>query len=93
MTHMNSTIKYPNIVVDLSTIDGNAFSVMGAVTRAMKKHGLPTSEVDAYRKEAMSGNYNDLLTVTMNWVAVDYSNDCLMADEDYDDLDYDDDNY
>ena len=93
MTHMNSTIKYPNIVVDLSTIDGNAFSVMGAVTRAMKKHGLPTSEVDAYRKEAMSGNYNNLLTVTMNWVAVDYGNDCLMADEDYDDLDYDDDNY
>lgn len=96
MTHMNSTIKYPNIVVDLSTIDGNAFSVMGAVTRALKQHGLPHFEVDAYREEATSGDYNNLLTVTMNWVAVDYGND-YMTDEEHDEylnsFDDDDDNY
>lgn len=93
MTHMNSTIKYPNIVVDLSTIDGNAFSVMGAVTRAMSRAGVDLDEINQYRREATSGNYDNLLAVTMNWVSIDYSNDGLMVDEDYDDLDYDDDGY
>lgn len=93
MTHMNSTIKYPNIVVDLSTIDGNAFSVMGAVTRAMSRAGVDLDEINQYRREATSGNYDNLLAVTMNWVSIDYSKDGLMVDEDYDDLDYDDDDY
>ena len=90
---MNSTIKYPNIVVDLSTIDGNAFSVMGAVTRAMSRAGVDLDEINQYRREATSGNYDNLLAVTMNWVSIDYSKDGLMVDEDYDDLDYDDDDY
>ena len=82
---MDNTIKYPNIFVDLSSVDGNAFGIMGVVTRAMKKHGLSSSEVDAYRKEAMSGDYENLLVVTMNWVSVDYITDNdQMTDEEHD---------
>lgn len=82
--NMNS-IKYPNIIVDLSTVDGNAFSIMGAVTRAMKKHGVSNDEINQYRKEATSGDYSNLLSVTEEWVTVEYSE---VADYD----DYDDDN-
>jgi len=83
---MNTTTKYPDIVVDLSHIDGNAFSIMGAVTREMKRGGVSREEIDAYRKEATSGDYNHLLAVTGNWVSVE-----IDADEDEDDYDYFDD--
>jgi hypothetical protein len=89
MNNMNTTTKYPNIVVDLSRIDGNAFSIMGAVTREMKRGGVSREEIDAYRKEATSGDYNHLLAVTGNWVSVE-----IDADEyDYDFDDEDDDAY
>jgi len=42
-------------------IDGNAFSVMGYVTRAMRKEGKSKEEIDEYRAKAMSGDYNNLL--------------------------------
>lgn len=83
--------KYPNINVDLSRVDGNAFSIMGAVTRAMRSHGLSYDEEDAYRKEATSGDYNHLLITTGNWVNIvfsDYDDDCE-DDYDSDDFDYD----
>lgn len=83
---MSNNIKYPNIFVDLSRVDGNAFSIMGVVTRAMKQHGLPASEVDAYRKEATSGDYDHLLATTLSWVSVDYIDDGsdYMTDEEHD---------
>lgn len=82
-----NSIKYPNIIVDLSTVDGNAFSIMGAVTRAMKKHGVSNDEINQYRKEATSGDYSNLLAVTEEWVTVEYS-EVADYDDDDDDDDY-----
>lgn len=48
--------------------DGNAFSVMGAATKAMKAAGASKADVDEYTKDAMSGDYNHLLRVTMEAV-------------------------
>lgn len=62
--------KYPNVVVSLTGSDGNAFSVLGAVRRAMKRARLPETEVDAFTKEATSGDYNHLLATAMRWVEV-----------------------
>lgn len=45
--------------------DGNAFAVMGYVTNAMKKEGKTQAEIRAYRTDAMSGDYNNLLAVSM----------------------------
>ena len=73
--------KYPNVTVDLNRVDGNAFSIMGAVTRALRSHGVGSSEQDAYRKEAMSGDYNNLLDVTAKWVNIE----CDVEDEDWED--------
>jgi hypothetical protein len=62
--------KYPAIQVKLIGKDGNAFAIMGAVTKAMKSHKVPNDEITAFRNEAMSGDYNNLLRTTMNWVSV-----------------------
>ena len=61
--------KY-NITVELTGIDGNAFSIMGAVTKAMRRAGVSSEEQDQYFKEATAGDYNQLLVTTMKWVNV-----------------------
>jgi hypothetical protein len=61
--------KY-NVTVPLSEIDGNAFSIMGAVTKAMQRAGVSKEEQGLYFKEATSGDYNQLLATTMEWVEV-----------------------
>lgn len=69
--------KYPQIKVRLVGTNGNAYSIMGKVVEALRK-GLRNkltpeeikNEIDLYRKESMSGDYNHLLTVTMDWINV-----------------------
>jgi len=61
-------IKYPEVEVDLAGEDGNAFSIMGRVQRAMRRAGVPAGEIEAYLKEAGSGDYDHLLATTMRWV-------------------------
>lgn len=73
-------------------IDGNAFSVMGYVTSCMKEMKMDKQACDEYRKDAMSGDYNHLLVVSIEMV--DMLNDLreeqgLCDPEEYDD--YDDD--
>jgi hypothetical protein len=61
--------KY-DIQVQLIGKDGNAFAIMGAVQRALRKAGAPKEEINQYLKEAMSGDYDNLLRTTMDWVEV-----------------------
>lgn len=63
-------IKYPDIEVQLTDTDGNAFAIMGAVTRALKRHGVPVEEITAYEEESTSGDYDNLLQTAMRWVSV-----------------------
>jgi len=62
--------KYPNVKVKLVGRDGNAFAILGAVSGAMRKAKVEKVEVDAFMKEAMSADYDNLLCVCMNWVDV-----------------------
>lgn len=64
------TIKYPGIRVKLSGRDGNAFAIMGAVSRALRDAGVPKEEIDAYCSESMSGDYANLLATAAKWVDV-----------------------
>lgn len=57
-------------VVKLTGTDGNAFAIMGKVTRALKDAGQGDL-VDQYRKEATSGDYDHLLQVTFEYVDVE----------------------
>jgi hypothetical protein len=61
--------KY-DIQVQLIGKDGNAFAIMGAVQRALRKAGASKEEINQYLKEAMSGDYDNLLRTTMDWVEV-----------------------
>ncbi len=51
--------------------DGNAFSVMGNVKRALKRAGADREYLDQYLKQAISGDYNHLLTVSMKYVNIE----------------------
>jgi len=74
--------KYPEIEVELIGNDGNAFAVLGAVSKALRQNGH-ASEVDKFQKEATSGDYDHLLQTVMNWVTVT-SEDDSDDEEDYD---------
>ena len=53
---------------DLVGVDGNAYSIMGYVTHAMRKEGYTKEEQDAYLAEAMSGDYDNLVAVSFDMV-------------------------
>jgi hypothetical protein len=63
--------KYPDVTVELVGQDGNAGAIMGRVSRALKRAGATQDEVDQFRAEAMSGDYNHLLQTAMAWVDVE----------------------
>lgn len=67
---MNSKPKYPNIEVQLSGEDGNAFAVVGAVRRALRLAGVSVEEMAAFQTEAFSGDYDHLLATVFEWVEV-----------------------
>ena len=62
--------KYPNIKVKLVGKDGNAFAIMGRVREAMKKAKVPKEEIDLFLKDAMSGDYDNLLATCCEYVSV-----------------------
>ena len=61
--------KY-DIDVELIGKDGNAFAVLGIVVGAMRRGGVAKEEIEEYRKQAMAGDYDHLLRVTMEYVNV-----------------------
>lgn len=65
-----SDVKYPEVEVQLTGKDGNAFSIMGAVSKALRRHKVSHELIDEYTEESMSGDYNHLLQVAMRWVVV-----------------------
>jgi len=65
-----SEVKYPEVKVRLSGRDGNAFSIIGRVGNALRDAGVDKAECEKFRKEAMSGDYDNVLTTCMKWVDV-----------------------
>ena len=63
--------KYPDITVQLTGKDGNAFYILGICLRAMRRAGLSQGERDAFQAEATSGNYDHLLATCMKWFNVE----------------------
>jgi len=59
-----------NVSVQLSGEDGNAFFIIGRVTKAMKLVNVENATIDAFTSEAMSGDYDHLLQVCMKYVDV-----------------------
>lgn len=51
------------ITLDLTTIDGNAFSIMGAFSKQARKEGWTQEEIKDVLDKAESGDYDNLLRV------------------------------
>lgn len=71
-------VKYPEINIPLVGEDGNAFSILGRVSRTMRQNGLG-GEWTVFHSEATEGDYNHLLRTVMAWFSVD-----MDLDEDMD---------
>jgi hypothetical protein len=68
MSQQPTQPRYPDIRVQLSGEDGNAFAILGRTTRALRQAGLDQDEIDQYYSEATAGGYDHLLQTTMRWV-------------------------
>lgn len=58
--------KYPDIQIELVGTDSNAFAILGKVNRAIRGK-IPKNEMAEFQKEAMSGDYDNLLQTCMKW--------------------------
>jgi hypothetical protein len=65
---MKGPINKPT--VKLIGKDGNAFSIMGLVKKALMRAGADKEYIDRYLSEATSGDYDHLLVVSMGYVDV-----------------------
>lgn len=62
--------KYPNIKVNLSDIDGNAFNIMAAITTALRKNAVSDEQVEQYLADSTASDYNHLLVTAAEWVTI-----------------------
>lgn len=66
----DNSIKYPKVKVKLVGEDSGAFQIIGRVGLALKRAGVPETEVQKFHEEATSGDYDNLLRTCMKWVSV-----------------------
>ena len=64
-------LRQTGISVRLVGEDGNAFSVLGRVRAALRRNGESPEFIDAFTKEATSGDYDHLLATVMKVVEVE----------------------
>jgi hypothetical protein len=63
-------VKYPEIKVQLTGTDGNAFAIMSLVKKGLRKGNVSAEEIDAYLEQSMSGDYDNLIATACEWVTV-----------------------
>jgi hypothetical protein len=56
--------------VQLTGQDGNVFSIIGRVTKALRKAGMPLSEKDFTEKAFAASNYDEVLRLAMEYCDV-----------------------
>lgn len=76
-------VRYPEVKVRLVGEEGNAFSILARVTKAMRNHGVAVTMIDAFRSEATSGDYDNLLRTCLEWVSCDTDDDDDSDDDDW----------
>jgi len=66
-------VKGPNEAVHVTLVgeDGNAFSIIGRVSRALKRAGADREYVSKFQDEATSGDYDNVLQTAMKYAEVE----------------------
>ena len=67
---LNPQPLFPGVEVQLTGEDGNAFMIIGRVSRALGRAGVGRGQVDEFTNEAMSGDYDNVLRTAVKWVTV-----------------------
>ena len=62
--------KFPDVEVQLTGHDGNAFFILGKVKQALRRADASNEQLDEFYKDAASGDYDHLLQTCMKWVDV-----------------------
>jgi len=65
-----SDVKYPDVEVQLSGEDGNAFMILGRVSSALRRAGISKDERDALAEQVFAcESYDAVLQLIMRTVA------------------------
>ena len=64
-------VKCPEVTVQLTGQDGNAFFILGKVKREMQRAKVDANIIKEYFDEATNDDYDHLLQTTMRYVNVD----------------------
>jgi len=56
--------------LELSTQDGNVFSILGRATKVARKAGWSEERIKEFQKKAMSGDYDHALQICMDYFDV-----------------------
>ena len=62
---------HPRIEIKLIGTDGNAFAIIGTVTKALREAGMEEEIIGEYKAECRAAkSYNELLRITMDYADV-----------------------
>lgn len=62
--------SYEKPEVQLTGTDGNAFSIIGKVSKALRRANAPKEVIDEFMAEATSGDYDNVLQTAMKYADV-----------------------
>jgi len=65
----DEAVRHPEVVVELTGRDGNAYAILGAVQQALRRAGH-ASDIAEFLDEATSGDNDQLLQTCIRWVTV-----------------------
>ena len=65
------SVPITNVKVKLIGEDGNAFAILGKVSKELRKAGFDDKFINEYMDQATSGDYDNLLQTTMAYVEVE----------------------
>lgn len=63
-------VLYPDVTVQLTGEDGNAFAIIGKVSKALKRANYGNA-ARKFEQAAISGDYDHLLRTAMKYVNVE----------------------
>ena len=62
--------RFPNVKVKLVGQPTGKLRIVIRTTAALRKAGIAEREIDLYQKEALAGNFDNCLAVTLAWVGL-----------------------
>ena len=65
---MDDSRPITDVKVKLIGEDGNAFAILGKVSKALRKAGYDLDFIKVYQDQATAGDYDNLLQTTMLYV-------------------------